>query len=226
MGSRKFGHWIAAGLAAGAALALGAAPAQAQVDPFVQASRNCARGDLALDAQLKNCMIVVNAQGLEPADMAVAYVNLGLVYHQQQNEDAALVAYNKALTYQPTLWQALLDRAFLYLNRGDLDHAIVDYNALAATDPNGGVLELQDGGHYRPVVNGEVHNYDSSERDNAVRNNAIAKLRDAVAQVLYMRGAAKHRASQAADGDADIATAEKLQPGVTARMTAAQASKP
>jgi hypothetical protein len=163
--------------------------------------------------------------------------------------------------------------------------ALADFKAVAATDPAKATVDLPNIGEYRPVVNGEVHNYASDERDRTERDEAIGKLRNAVAAALgdrclratiassggatladcnaalaiapdfpvalaargfaeflhgdyrsavsdlerappemapaaYLRGVARHRLGDKSRGDADIAEAEKLKPGIMADMTA------
>jgi tetratricopeptide (TPR) repeat protein len=262
---------------------LAAVPAVAQNTVLFQAMHNCTDGTVDLDKRLANCNAVVNTQGLQPDEMAIAYVDLGIVQQARHDGDGAFASYNKALSIDPTLWEALVDRGFFYLQIGDINKAVADYKSASSPSASGTYEDVTGIAQYRPVQNGQLHNYDSPKRDDAVRASGIAKLRDAVVAGLSQRcrvrasksdgitdaladcnaalalapksaialaslgvvkfvqgdyrgavdaledgqpepvtvfilGVAKHRLGDKAGGDADIAIAEKLQPGITEAM--------
>ncbi|HUO93661.1 MAG TPA: hypothetical protein VMU22_12100 [Rhizomicrobium sp.] len=201
------------------AVTASAPAALAQADPLAQAFRNCTDGNVTLEKRLTNCKIAIAAKGLEPVEIGFAYIDLGLVYQEMHDDDSALAAFNKGLEASPGQWQGLADRAYLYLRRNDLEHALADYKALDGTDPDGAVVNIKNVGEYRPVTNGEVHNYDSPTRDSEARRDAIVKVRDGIAVAFANRCRAKAvNPADAATAMTDCETALSISPNLPAAL--------
>lgn len=266
------------------AILLFATQAPAQIDALSAASLHCNDRSLPAEKRLASCARIVHAQGIGSDEVAFAYLDMGGAYEDARDYDSALAAYNKSLAIQPKLWEALMSRAYLQLRRSDIDSALADYRSAVASGTDGVSLDQPDVGYYRPERAGETYDTASLKRNQTIHDEAMTRLRNAVAGALsnrcaaraatdttgalgdcnaaldlvpafppalaargfldfvrgdyracvadldgipadfanaiYLRGVARHRLGDKAQGDADIAAAEKSKPGITAAMAA------
>jgi hypothetical protein len=192
-----------------------AAPSPAPAQNALQSAFNhCLDESRGPDEQIKSCMLVVNAQGLEPDEIAFAYIDLGIIYANKGNDDQALSALNRALTLQPNAWQGLVNRAFLFLRRGNIDPALADYDRAAASDPAQVKMFRQEiAMDYRTVKPGTTTDEASDEREKAQHDQAIAQLKDALTRTFAYRCRMRAQAGQVFDSAlADCNSALRLSP--------------
>ncbi|GMH30131.1 hypothetical protein Nepgr_031974 [Nepenthes gracilis] len=67
---------------------------------------------------------------------APAYYNLGVIYSEMLQYDAALTCYEKAALERPMYAEAYCNMGVIYKNRGDLEAAIACYERCLAVSPN------------------------------------------------------------------------------------------
>lgn len=67
---------------------------------------------------------------------APAYYNLGVVYSEMMQYDAALACYEKAALERPMYAEAYCNMGVIYKNRGDLESAIACYERCLTVSPN------------------------------------------------------------------------------------------
>jgi len=112
-------------------------PSLGQGDAIMTALNRCNDPANAAALRISNCMSVINARGIDQDEIAFAWLDLGLAYQAQGNDrEHELAAYTKAIELQPALWQARANRAMLYLEAGDGEHAFTDYLALRDNGPD------------------------------------------------------------------------------------------
>jgi len=176
----------AAGALALAFITLAVPAAVAQMDAFVVALNRCNDPSHPPEDRMRYCTIVINARGIDPIDLAIAYLDLGLAYRAQGgNRQPELDAYSKAITLEPDLWQARVNRAELYLESGDGEHALEDYRALRASGPDKLSLDRPNAniGYHTTKMEGATFNrpnMDSPDREHADYANAL----DAIGRAL------------------------------------------
>ncbi|HEX3808955.1 MAG TPA: tetratricopeptide repeat protein [Rhizomicrobium sp.] len=164
-----------------------AVPVQAQ-DALILAFNRCLDASQPPDNQIKACNTVVNAQGLEPDEMGFAYTDLGMALGRKGNDNEALAAFSKALELQPNIWQAQINRAFLYLSRGQIEQGLADYNAVVKVDPAQEKLFLAKAGiGYRTEEQGKRTDTMSDEREAASHTEALEKLKAGIVRGYALR---------------------------------------
>ena len=115
--------------------AIGAA--SAQMDAVIVSLNRCADPSRAAESRIRDCMVVIGAQGVDQDEVAFAWLDLGLVYQSQGGDrQRELEAYSKAIVLQPDLWQARANRAGLYLEAGEGEKALADYLAMRQSGPD------------------------------------------------------------------------------------------
>jgi tetratricopeptide (TPR) repeat protein len=77
------------------------------------------------------------AEGDDRDDPAVDMLCLkGLVYLGKEQFDKAIAAYSEAIDRDPKYSFAYIGRGNAYAAKGDLDHALLDFDKAARLDPN------------------------------------------------------------------------------------------
>ncbi len=184
-----------------------AVAAWAQVDSVILALNHCVDANRAADERIKNCMQVIGAKGITSDELAFAYLDLGVVYQSQHDDADELDAFNKSITLQPKLWLTRIDRAALYVRRGEIDSALADFHA--AQDAPPGAVELE---HFDMGVGyraGRADGTTQSDIDSPARDEAQYKRSlDQVAQWLLYDFARRCRARAAANVELDSALAD------------------
>ena len=94
-------------------------------------------------AQLEACDAAIASGALAKADLASAYAKKGFAEEKLKGDQAASASFQKAIALfgelidsKPRDANALLNRANLYFEVGDLAHAITDYSAYLKLEPN------------------------------------------------------------------------------------------
>lgn len=105
-------------------------PALAQTPPGP--FQICADNSKTPDEHIAACSAATQLSGMNPHDVAMAYNDLGLAQNAKGRDQLALDAFGKALATQPDLWEAFINRGFVYLERSDVDAAAADYARAAA----------------------------------------------------------------------------------------------
>jgi tetratricopeptide (TPR) repeat protein len=156
--------------------------AQAQMDAIVVSLNRCDDPSQLADIRIRNCMAVINASGVDQDEIAFAWLDLAIVYQSQGGDrQRELDAYSRALALQPNLWQARANRASLYLEAGDGDHALADFLALRQSGPD--KLQLWRGKSDTEYRTGHIEgsttdrsNMDRPGREEADYANALNEL--------------------------------------------------
>ncbi len=97
---------------------------------FQQIISHCADRTRDPDRRIKACQQFYSAQGLEPAEYALAEINLGAAFEAKGDKAKALAFYSEAISREPNMWQAYFDRLMLRGEMNDLDAAWDDYSQL------------------------------------------------------------------------------------------------
>jgi len=177
---------------------------------FQQIISHCADRTRDPDRRIEACKQFYSAQGLEPAEYALAEMNLGAAFDAKGEKAKALAAYSEAITRQPNMWQAYLDRLMLRLEMNDPDAAWDDYSQLIKIDPAKVRMDFTD------VEYGTQH--DSShergdEHETGEYKHAVAKAQNALGVAFLVRCAQKHdRNPTGDDALADCNRAISLTP--------------
>lgn len=149
-----------------------------------------------------------------PADRAAqAALHFLLGYVQQTDRpadlDAAIAAYTEALTLQPTLISARVNRANAYLHRAgptDLEAALADLSAVIAAWPEDAAAYVNRGAIYLRLKRAGDLTAALADLDRGVA------LAPEMVEARFNRGLARIRANDAAGWQADLTEALKLAP--------------
>jgi len=173
-----------------AVLIFGATPLAAQTPPGP--FQLCADSNKTPDDRIAACTSATKLSGMNPHDLAMAFNDLGLAQNAKGRDQLALDAFGEALSTQPDLWEALINRGFVYLERSDVVAAAADYARAAAIK-------------FTPTAN----------EDQAQHDDAITQLRNAVTNGYGYRCRIQATQSQALDSAlAACNTAVQYAPGV------------
>lgn len=176
-----------------------------------------------------------------------SWMGLFGVYGQQKRYDRAVEAINEAIRIQPQNGALYLTRGYFHRNMGDLDHAIADFDKAISVLPEYSYMLTdrcvllsmvgrhteglasceaaiakwpdQAGGYFaRGIVNLHMKRADDAiaDFDKAIAIGSPAATTPA--SPLYGRGVAKRLKGDFAGGDADMATAQAVDPLVVERM--------
>jgi len=213
-------QWLVAA-AVLAPLTILASAARSQ-DALAPAFQHCIDAGRSVDERIKFCTTIIQAQGLEPDETAFAYVDLGLAYDAKGSDDQALAAFNKALTLEPDLWQGLANRAFLYLERADMDAALADYEHIEKIDPAKIVMFRPGVGmDYRTVQPGTQTDVSSAARETTQHDQAVAQLKDQLSKAFAYRCRVRASQGHALDSAlADCNQALQFAPGLAPALEA------
>jgi tetratricopeptide (TPR) repeat protein len=181
----------------------------AHAQSFQQILNHCTDRARPPDRRIEACQQLYNAQGLEPAEYALAALNLGAAYEAEKDNARAIAAYSEAIKREPNLWQAYADRIMLRLGPNDLDAALDDYARLVRIDPSKVRMDYPDLGygteHDASRTRGGVHETGEYDR-------AVAQAREALANALTRRCAQRHLGNDAVEPFADCDRALVLAP--------------
>jgi Flp pilus assembly protein TadD len=184
----------------------------------------CADSNKTPDDRIAACTSATQLPGMKPHDIAMAYNDLGLAQNAKGRDQLALDAFGKALSTQPDLWEALINRGFVYLERSDIDSAAVDYaraaNIKFAPTPTEDQAQHDDA--ITQLHNGVTKAYGYRCRVQATQSQALdsalaacniaAKYAPGVEQVLESRGLVHFRRGDLAAAKADFDAALVVNP--------------
>jgi tetratricopeptide (TPR) repeat protein len=139
-------------------------------------------------------------------DYAKVFNNRGYVYDEKREYDRAIRDYDRALELNPSYAEALNNRGIAYGKMGEYIHAIRDYDRAIELEPKYAEAFNNRGGVYY-----QIRDYDRAIQD---YDEAI-KLKRNFAMAFYNRGMAKLKRGDTAAGDADIAIAKVINPGIS-----------
>jgi len=88
-------------------------------------------------------IVTIGLSNLCWAESAEDHFNRGQFYFKQQKYDAAIEAFEQALTADPDFSQAYLEMGFAYRLLGDFQKAITAYTNALALDPNDASAHLR-----------------------------------------------------------------------------------
>jgi tetratricopeptide (TPR) repeat protein len=188
---------------------------------------------------IEACSAVVRTEHTSDADLAIAFKNLCLAYNDKGDHDRAIQDCDQAIRLHPGYLDAYLFRGHAYFNKGDNDRAIQDYDQAVALGSNGANTFVQRGAAYHMkgdnaraiqdldqaimlspndatafYIRGAAY---EAEKDNshAIQDYGQAiRLVPRFAASLYRRGVLEKLTGDVVPGDADIAQARKIDPGI------------
>jgi len=88
------------------------------------------------------CTAAITSGTLHGHDLAVAYLNRGLLQEKQGQHSDAVSDLSEAIRLDPNFAAAFLDRGIAYQNMGQYELAVQDYNRTIALDPNSATAYL------------------------------------------------------------------------------------
>lgn len=217
-------------------LVAGVAPAEAQT--YRQFSLWC-YDDGAADQTIQGCDAVIRWARESPRDTGTAFYNRGLAFGAKGQLERAIDDYNNAITLRPDLADAYNNRGLAWRLKGDPARALQDFDAALYLSPGnvdalynrglslsdlkqydralaefGALLQRRPGDfeilEARAVVFLHLARFDAAVAD----YDLVLKASPNAASALFGRGLARRSAGDPARGNADIAAAKALQPGI------------
>jgi len=112
------------------------------------------------------CTAAITSGTLHGHDLAVAYLNRGLLQEKQGQHSDAVSDLNEAIRLDPNFAAAFLDRGVAYQNMGQYELAVQDYNRTIALNPNSATAYFNSG-----LVYSFMRHYDAAilAYDQAIR---------------------------------------------------------
>lgn len=210
--------------------------------PAGAVDRNLARctGDTdSDDAIIDACTSVIRSGQQPDAMLATAYKSLCLARNDKGDHDGAIRDCDQAIRLDPGYGQAYLFRGHANFNKGDYDSAIADYDQAIALGSDAAASFVERGAAYHRkgdeadaiadldqaitldpndptafYIRGAVYQA-QSDNDRAIQDYGHAiRLAPNFAASLYRRGVLELKVGDARAGDADIARARQIDPGV------------
>jgi tetratricopeptide (TPR) repeat protein len=157
------------------------------------------------DEKIAGCTSEIDSGRWHGADLAWAYVNRGIAYHDKDDYDRAVADYTQAIKLDPKDAFAYNDRGNAYRDNGDNDRAIADFNQAIQLDPK-----------YAFAYNGRGFAYrNKGDNDRAIADfNQAIQLDPKYANAYCNRGLAKRAQGDSGGGNADVAKAKALNPNI------------
>lgn len=217
-------------------LVAGAAAAEAQ--SYRQFSRWC-YGEATPDQTIKGCNAVIRWAREAARDTGTAFYNRGLALAAKGEIDRAIGDYDQAIRLRPDLADAYNNRGLAWRLKGDPARALQDFDAALRLNPGdldtlynrglafsdlkqyeralaefGGLLQRRPGDleivEARAVVFLHLARFDAAIAD----FDLVLKASPKAASALFGRGFARRATGDLARGNADIAAAKAIQPGI------------
>jgi tetratricopeptide (TPR) repeat protein len=107
----------------GAAMAALALAACQPPDPLNEARQTCARAEAEAEARTQACTELLDSGELADADKAAAHANRGAAHYEAGDVTAALRDYEASLRIEPNMPLAIMGRAGILIDSGQLDAA-------------------------------------------------------------------------------------------------------
>jgi len=125
---------------------------------------------MALLAMVQGCLVAPVPPS--NSEEAVAYVNQGMVCHNEGGYDAAIVNFSKAIELNPKYVEAYIRRGMAYSDRlsdtGDMEAALRDLNKAIEIDPKNVLAYWCRGVTYHrlsPIFSDDIRNYSEAVWD-------------------------------------------------------------
>jgi tetratricopeptide (TPR) repeat protein len=174
--------------------------------------------------------------------LALAYLNRGLAFAAKGDHERAIADYGEAIKLNPRYAAAYSKRGELYATKGDYGRAIADYGAVIAFEPRdsdawnsrcwaravvdqlqAALADCNEALRLRPddphVRQPRFHLPQArSARRRHRRLRQALKLDAKLVESLYGRGVAKLRKGDIAGGNADMAAAKAIKPGIAEEL--------
>ncbi len=166
------------------------------------------RTEIADRGAAEACTALIESGNVTGTDLAEAFYHRGQTYSYQSQTARALEDYDQAIKLNPNDAYYFYYRGIAYGDMGEYALAIKDYDraialkpaaSSAASDYNNRAMAYLHLGQYARAI---------SDFDLAI------KLDPKDATPLYNRGVAKINHGDKADGEADIAKAKEIDPGI------------
>jgi len=157
------------------------------------------------DVALASCTKAIRSGNWSGRNLAWAYIDRCQAYDQLAQYDLAIPDCNQGIRLDPSDPNGFLNRGIAYKNKNEYDLAIADYDQALKLNPR-----------YAKAYNnrGNVY-FDEKDYDRAIADYDQAIHFDPrYADPYYGRGLAKRQNGDTAGGDADIAHARELAPGI------------
>jgi tetratricopeptide (TPR) repeat protein len=194
------------------------------------------------DSRIRGCTHVIDDAGEAAKSMATAHLNRARAWRDNFDDDRAIADYTETIRLTPLNSFAYRNRGLAWRDKKDYDRAIADFTEAIRTDPDSSLNTLlyRDLGlarHAKGDFERAIADFDEAIRrnpryvaayvergivwharkdyDRAIADYGVAiKLDPKNAMAHYHRGLARRAKGDTAGGDADIARAREIQPGI------------
>src|SRR5438876_6317118 len=119
----------------------------------------CESADVAPDATISACRSLLRLGGIDRADQAVIFFDLGRAYDLNGDNDRAIANYSAAISLDPDFAWAYYDRGRAYYGKGEYERAVADNDAALRLEPddaaafnNRGIAYLGEGNLDRAIA--------------------------------------------------------------------------
>ena len=137
---------------------------------------------------------------------ALAYANRGSFYYEKGDYDHAIADATEAIKRDPTVVMAYSNRAAAYNRKNDFDRAIADATQAIRLDPTRA---------YGAYANRALSHLAKNNFDRSIEDATEAlRINPKLAPAFYTRSTARRKKGDLAGGNADLAKARELQPGI------------
>jgi lipoprotein NlpI len=158
-------------------------------------------GDIKIDA----CSRAITSGQYSGRDLARLYFTRGVAYRIKGQHDRAIQDFDQTIRLNPQNVQTFIDRGISYEAKGQHDRAIQDFDQAIRLNPQNAWTFIDRGISYEA----------KGQHDRAIQDfDQATRLDPQNALAFKNRGLAKKAKGDTAGGDADIATARQLQPGI------------
>jgi lipoprotein NlpI len=99
-------------------------------------AQRCANSSELLDIRIGACTTVIQAGGMEDAELAKVLFNRGSAYEAKQQHDLALKDLDASVKLKPDLVGSFVVRGDVFRAKGQFDKAILDYDQALSLNPS------------------------------------------------------------------------------------------
>lgn len=158
----------------------------------------CFDRGLSPDDTIAVCQNAILGGLLDRGEVTAAYQNMGAAYMQKGDYPQAIKAFDYAIKWTPSLWQAYANRGYLYSKMGQFDSALADLNKAIELKPDEPVIYLRRGIAYERA---------SKLAEAMADFDKMLELNPSYAEGLRYRGELKSQMGDTAGANADLAAA-------------------